>query len=355
MNKIISEKLNSSKKILVTGGAGFIGGALIRKLLRNSKAYIFNIDKMTYASDLTSINKTLKELGDEAIKRYSFHKIDLYDERSTKEIVSQISPDIIMHLAAESHVDRSIKGPKIFLESNVLGTFNLLSAAFDHYSSLNVQKKKNFIFHHISTDEVYGSLGPDGLFNECTPYDPRSPYSSSKASSDFLVKAWFHTYGLPSVISNCSNNYGPWQFPEKLIPVVVKNALSGEKIPVYGNGSNIRDWLFVDDHVEALLTVASHGKIGSSYCIGGNNEKSNIDCVKEICKNLNKIKPTNFKYEKNIAFVKDRLGHDKRYAIDASKIKQELGWSPKISFSEGIRLTVEWYVKNIDWVNSINQ
>ena len=355
METNLSKKFNSSKRVLVTGGAGFIGSAVIRKLLKDTRAKIFNLDKLSYASDSTSIEKTLNALGDEAKTRYSFHKIDLCNEKETKSIVHQISPDIIIHLAAESHVDRSIEGPKIFLQSNIMGTFNILNAALTHYLSLSTQKKDQFIFHHVSTDEVYGSLGPTGLFNEKTSYDPRSPYSASKASSDFLVKAWFHTYDLPSVITNCSNNYGPWQFPEKLIPVVIQNALEGRKIPIYGNGLNVRDWLFVDDHVDALLLVICNGKLGSSYCIGGNNEKSNIDCVKEICKYLDIIKPQNFNYEENISFVKDRLGHDKRYAINASKIRVELGWSHKTSFSEGIKITVNWYVKNMEWFNSIKK
>ena len=355
MNQSIYEKLNGSKKILVTGGAGFIGSAVIRTLLKETSAIIFNVDKLSYASDLTSINETLDDLGENGYKRYSFFKIDLYDEKSIREIVNEISPDIIMHLAAESHVDRSIEGPKIFLQSNIFGTFNLLNASLELYRSLPNKKKETFIFHHISTDEVYGSLGPKGFFDESTSYNPRSPYSASKASSDFLVNAWFHTYNLPVVITNCSNNYGPWQFPEKLIPVIICNALKGKKIPIYGNGLNIRDWLYVDDHVDALLHVICKGKIGSSYCIGGNNEKSNIDCAEEICFYLDKLKPKKFQYKKQIAFVKDRQGHDKRYAINASKIKTELGWEPKTNFSEGIRNTVCWYLENTNWLKIMNE
>ena len=353
MNNLIIEKLNSSKKILVTGGAGFIGGSLIRKLLTETTASVFNIDKLTYASDQTSINITLKALGDSASNRYTFFKVDLFDEKSIKEVVNKISPDIVMHLAAESHVDRSIQGPKVFIESNILGTFNLLNASLDLYRSLPNKRKETFIFHHISTDEVYGSLGSEGFFDESTPYDPRSPYSASKASSDFLVNAWFHTYNLPVLVTNCSNNYGPWQFPEKLIPVIIYNALKGEKIPIYGNGLNVRDWLYVDDHVDALLNVICKGKLGSSYCIGGNNEKSNIDCAKEICSYLDKFKPKDFKYKNQISFVDDRQGHDKRYAINASKIKTELGWEPKTNFSDGIRKTVSWYIKNLDWLTKM--
>ncbi len=355
MDQSISAKLNRSKKILVTGGAGFIGSAVIRKLLKETSAKIFNLDKLTYASDLTSINKLLENLGDSARERYSFFKVDLFDEKSTIEVVNEISPDIIMHLAAESHVDRSIEGPKVFLQSNILGTFNLLNASLGLYRSLPNQKKENFIFHHISTDEVYGSLGPEGFFNENTSYDPRSPYSASKASSDFLVNAWFHTYNLPVVITNCSNNYGPWQFPEKLIPITIDNALKVENIPIYGDGLNIRDWLYVDDHVDALFQVVCKGKLGSSYCIGGNNEKSNIDCANEICLNLDKLRPKEFPYKKQITFVKDRLGHDRRYAIDASKIRMELGWEPKTNFSEGINKTVTWYLKNIDWIKKMKK
>ncbi len=349
----LSRKFGSNKKVLITGGAGFIGSAVIRKLLKDTEAKIINIDKLTYASDLTSIEKTLNALGNESKKRYSFHKIDLCDADATNKIVRQISPDIIIHLAAESHVDRSIEGPKVFLQSNIIGTFNILNAALSNYLLLSQQKKEEFIFHHVSTDEVFGSLEEDGFFNEKTAYSPRSPYSATKASSDFLVNAWFHTYGLPILITNCSNNYGPWQFPEKLIPVVINKALNNLEIPIYGDGLNIRDWLYVDDHVEALIYVICKGKIGESYCIGGNNEKTNIECVKEICSNLDRINPKSKKYENNITFIKDRLGHDKRYAIDASKIKLELGWEPKTKFSEGINLTVEWYFNNLDWVTSI--
>ena len=355
MDQSIFEKLNGSKKILVTGGAGFIGSAVIRKLLKETSAKIFNLDKLTYASDLTSINKLLEDLGDSARERYSFFKVDLFDEKSTIDVVNEISPDIIMHLAAESHVDRSIEGPKVFLQSNILGTFNLLNASLGLYRSLPNQKKENFIFHHISTDEVYGSLGPEGFFSEKSPYDPRSPYSASKASSDFLVNAWFHTYNLPIVITNCSNNYGPWQFPEKLIPVTIDNAVRGNNIPIYGDGLNIRDWLYVDDHVDALFQVMCRGKLGSSYCIGGNNEKTNIDCAKEICLTLDKLKPKEFPYKKQISFVKDRLGHDRRYAINASKIREELGWEPQTNFSEGINKTVNWYLKNTDWVKKMKK
>ena len=343
------EKLNK-KKILVTGGAGFIGGAVIRKLLKETSSLVFNIDKLSYASDLTSIEQTLRDLGDNSVERYSFYKLDLINEKEINKIIQNISPDIIMHLAAESHVDRSINGPMVFMQSNVMGTFNLLNAAFNYYSELTPAQKKEFIFHHISTDEVFGSLEEEGFFNENTPYDPRSPYAASKASSDLIVKAWNYTYDFPVIITNCSNNYGPWQFPEKLIPLVISNALEDKEIPIYGNGSNIRDWIYISDHVDALLSVITRGKIGESYCIGANNEKSNIKCVKEICSNLDILKPKKNSYVKQINFVKDRLGHDKRYSINPNKIKNEIGWEPKISFSDGIKTTVKWYVENMDWV-----
>tara|TARA_B100000212_G_scaffold342342_1_gene328959 strand:+ start:1717 stop:2778 length:1062 start_codon:yes stop_codon:yes gene_type:complete len=340
----------NKKKILVTGGAGFIGSAVIRKLLRETSSFIFNIDKLTYASDLTSIERTLRDLGGNSAQRYSFYKLDLLNEKEINQLLQNISPDIIMHLAAESHVDRSIDGPKIFMQSNIMGTFNLLNAALKYYYELSSYKKKDFLFHHISTDEVFGTLGEEGFFDEYTPYNPRSPYSASKASSDLIVNAWHHTYDLPIIISNCSNNYGPWQFPEKLIPVVISNALEGKDIPIYGDGSNVRDWIFIDDHVDALLSIITKGRIGHSYCIGANNEKSNINCVKEICANLDILKPKKISYAKQINFVKDRLGHDKRYAINSSKIQTEIGWKPKFCFSEGIKITVKWYLDNMDWV-----
>ena len=339
-------------RILVTGGAGFIGKALIIKLLSNPQNEIYNLDKLTYASDLVEIDNFIKFKN---LKNYKFLKVDLSNKSQTSEAIKIANPDLIIHLAAESHVDRSITNPFIFIKSNIVGTYNLLEAALIHFQELKAKRKEIFKFHHISTDEVFGTLGDNGKFSEISQYDPRSPYSASKASSDHLVRAWFHTYNLPVLITNCSNNYGPWQFPEKLIPVIIYNALKGEKIPIYGNGLNIRDWLYVDDHVDALLQVICKGKIGSSYCIGGNNEKSNIDCAEEICFYLDKFKPKKSQYKKQISFVKDRQGHDKRYAINASKIKTELGWEPKTNFSDGIRNTVYWYLENTDWLKIMNE
>ena len=343
--------LMSKKKILVTGGAGFIGGALIRTLLLRSNNYIFNLDKMGYASDSTQIDRLFLEapyLKD----RYSFYKVDLSNHTLLSEFISQIDPDIIFNLAAESHVDRSILDPRIFLNSNIVGTFNLLESARKHWEKLSEKRKDSFRFHHISTDEVFGALGKNGTFSEVTPYSPRSPYSASKASSDHLVNAWHHTYGLPVLITNCSNNFGPWQFPEKLIPVAIAKALDSEPIPMYGNGSNIRDWLFVQDHIEALILVVSNGKIGSSYCIGGYGQKSNYEVLELICKQLDIIRPLKFSHKELITSVKDRPGHDFRYAIDSTLISNELGWAPKFSFEEALSTTVDWYVKNICWLKS---
>ncbi len=337
----------------MTGGAGFIGGCLVRRLLQFTTAKIFNLDKCSYASDLSSIDKLLTDLGDDFRNRNSLLKVDLADFNATELAVKTADPDIIFHLAAESHVDRSIDSPRAFLESNIVGTFNLLEATRKHWEALPTDRKRNFRFHHISTDEVFGSLGNVGSFSETTSYDPRSPYSASKASSDHLVKSWNHTYDLPVVLTNCSNNFGPWQFPEKLIPLVILKAISGDSIPLYGDGSNIRDWLFVEDHIDALLLAATQGEIGRTYCIGGFGERSNKQVVDMICTFLDKKIPQNHSYSDLIVNVADRPGHDKRYSIDSSRITKELGWFPKIDFSIGLERTVDWYISNIDWCKQI--
>ncbi len=297
---------------------------------------------MGYSSDLNSIGKVEKN-------KYKHFQINLKDKHSTNNAIKQADPDIVIHLAAESHVDRSIDSPKIFVDSNIYGTFNLLEASLNHWQKLSKSRKENFRFHHISTDEVFGSLGKNGIFTEKSPYQPRSPYSATKAASDHLVNSWHHTYGLPTLITNCSNNYGPYQFPEKLIPIVILKALEEKHIPIYGNGENIRDWLYVNDHIEGILLTASKGKVGESYCIGGNNEITNKQLVLKICSILDKIKPIKRSYSSFIKYIEDRPGHDKRYAIDASKIKNELGWKPKWSLDEGIKETVNWYLNNLDW------
>lgn len=334
--------------ILVTGGAGFIGSAVIRNIINNTSDSVINIDKLTYAGNLES----LKEV--DSNERYFFEQVDICDSPKLERIFSEYKPEIIMHLAAESHVDRSIDGPCDFIETNIVGTYTLLEVSRKYWLGLSEEKKVKFRFHHISTDEVYGDLeGPNDLFREDNPYAPSSPYSASKASSDHLVRAWFRTYGLPSLITNCSNNYGPYHFPEKLIPLMILNALDGKPLPVYGDGLQIRDWLYVDDHARALYLVATKGKIGQTYNIGGHNEKTNIDVVKAICEILERLvpeKPLGVKrYEDLISFVKDRPGHDVRYAIDASKIERELGWKPEESFESGILKTVYWYLDNKNW------
>ena len=339
-------------RYLITGGAGFIGGALVRKLIINKKNIIFNLDKLGYASDLESIDNLIKKQN---FGNYTFLNVDLVDKENLYDAIEQANPDVIMHLAAESHVDRSIDEPHHFLESNIVGTFNLLQVAKVYWSNLESERKNNFKFHHISTDEVYGSLGEKGSFNEFTSYDPRSPYSASKASSDHLVRAWFHTYNFPVLITNCSNNFGPWQFPEKLIPLVISKALDGKKIPIYGDGLNIRDWLYVEDHVEALLLVIQKGKIGESYCIGGYGERTNKYIVELICSILDKRKPANSPYSNLIEYVKDRPGHDKRYSIDSSKINRELGWESNFKLDESIEKTVNWYLDNYHWVKKIQE
>ncbi|MBD74989.1 MAG: dTDP-glucose 4,6-dehydratase [Rickettsiales bacterium] len=332
------------KKILVTGGAGFIGGALIRNLLNNTNSYIFNLDKFGYASDLTGIKKMR-----DSSKRHKAIKLDLIDINAVKDFINFAKPDLIVHLAAESHVDRSINDPSYFINSNIIGTFNLIESARIYWESLNSAKKEFFRFHHVSTDEVFGTLDKDQYFDESSGYSPRSPYSASKASSDHIVKSWYHTYGFPVVITNCSNNYGPYQFPEKLIPLTILKAIKGENIPIYGNGSNQRDWLYVDDHVNAIINAFNNSKIGKTYCIGGNQVKTNLEVVKKICSILNKFSPKSSLYENQICFVKDRPGHDMRYAIDSSKIKKELNWSPTFTFDEGLNQTVSWYLENLMW------
>lgn len=336
--------------ILITGGAGFIGSALIRYLIKNTDHQILNIDKLTYAGNLESLVEV------ESNPNYAFQKIDICDAAAIEQSFSEFQPDLIMHLAAESHVDRSIDGPAEFINTNIVGTYTLLEASRKYWQSLSQHKKSRFKFHHISTDEVYGDLeGTTDLFTESTPYAPSSPYSASKASSDHLVRAWYRTYGLPIVITNCSNNYGPYHFPEKLIPLVILNALDGKALPIYGKGNQIRDWLYVEDHAKALYKVVMEGTIGETYNIGGHNEKQNIEVVKTICHILDVLKPqsNNQPYEELITFVEDRPGHDLRYAIDASKIKNDLGWTPEESFESGIRKTVEWYLNNLDWCRRV--
>ncbi|TOO42822.1 dTDP-glucose 4,6-dehydratase [Vibrio parahaemolyticus] len=335
-------------KILVTGGAGFIGSAVVRHIIRDTKDSVVNLDKLTYAGNLES----LVDVADS--DRYYFEQVDICDRTELDRVFSEHQPDMVMHLAAESHVDRSIDGPAAFIETNVMGTYHLLEAARQYWSSLEEANKSAFRFHHISTDEVYGDLeGTDDLFTETTSYAPSSPYSASKASSDHLVRAWQRTYGLPTLVTNCSNNYGPYHFPEKLIPLMILNALDGKPLPVYGDGMQIRDWLFVEDHARALYKVVNEGEVGETYNIGGHNEKANIEVVKTICALLEELRPDKpagvESYESLITYVKDRPGHDVRYAIDATKIAQELNWTPEETFESGIRKTVEWYLNNPQW------
>jgi dTDP-glucose 4,6-dehydratase len=352
--------LGERTRVLVTGGAGFIGSAVVRRLLKESDVQVFNLDKMGYASDLTSIEEVLSELGERANDgagacRHQLLKVDLGDAQATAAAVRQANPDLVMHLAAESHVDRSISGPAAFLESNVIGTFNLLQAVRNHWESLEGERRQQFRLHHISTDEVFGSLGETGRFSEITPYDPRSPYSASKAASDHLVRAWHHTYGLPVVITNCSNNYGPWQFPEKLIPVVILKAAAEEPIPLYGDGLNVRDWLYVEDHVDALLLAACQGIVGRSYCVGGHGERDNRYVVESICQVLDELRPRATPHSQLITAVTDRPGHDRRYAIDPSLITKELGWQPRHSFEKALAFTVGWYLNQQPWCNKVSQ
>ena len=337
-------------KILLTGGAGFIGSAVVRHIIQTTNDIVLNIDKLTYAGNLES----LKEVDQNP--RYQFQQVDICDSLKLEQAFEQFQPDAVMHLAAESHVDRSIDGPAAFIQTNIVGTYTLLEVARKYWQSLNNTKKDAFRFHHISTDEVYGDLErTTELFTETTSYAPSSPYSASKASSDHLVRAWQRTYGLPTIVTNCSNNYGPYHFPEKLIPLVILNALDGKALPIYGKGDQIRDWLFVEDHARALYQVVTQGAVGETYNIGGHNEKQNIEVVKSICKILDELKPqANAQpYENLITFVKDRPGHDLRYAIDAAKIERELGWKPQETFETGIRKTVEWYLNNLDWCRRV--
>ena len=337
-------------KILITGGAGFIGSAVIRHIIHNTDDEVLNIDKLTYAGNLESLRDI------DQSDRYNFQQIDICDKEALEQAFDSFKPNLVMHLAAESHVDRSIDGPAEFINTNIVGTYHLLEVARQYWQTLDDLDKQQFKFHHISTDEVYGDLeGTTDLFTETTPYAPSSPYSASKASSDHLVRAWHRTYGFPILVTNCSNNYGPYHFPEKLIPLVILNALDGKALPVYGKGNQIRDWLYVEDHARALYKVVTEGKIGETYNIGGHNEKQNIEVVKTICHILDELKPqaNDQPYESLITFVKDRPGHDLRYAIDASKIANELNWTPTETFDSGIRKTVEWYLNNMEWCSRV--
>jgi len=339
-----------SKTVLLTGGAGFIGSALVRYLIEDTDTTVVNVDKLTYAGSLHSLG------GADSSDRHHFHQEDITDAQAMRRLVEQYQPDYIMHLAAESHVDRSIDGPGEFIQTNIVGTYNLLEVAREYWMGLDDAKKAAFRFHHISTDEVYGSLGETGLFTETTRYKPNSPYSASKASSDHLVRAWNKTYKLPVVISDCSNNYGPFQFPEKLIPLVIQKALGGEPLPIYGKGDNIRDWLYVVDHVKALWRIVTEGVVGEVYNVGGHNEKTNIEVVNTICAILDDIRPREDKagYAEQITYVADRPGHDRRYAIDAEKISNDLGWTPEETFESGIRKTIEWYLANDEWIAKVS-
>lgn len=335
-------------KILVTGGAGFIGSAVVRHIIQNTADSVINLDKLTYAGNLES----LSEVSDN--ERYSFEQVDICDKAALERVFAKHQPDLVMHLAAESHVDRSIDGPAAFIETNIMGTYNLLEVSRAYWNQLDEARKTAFRFHHISTDEVYGDLeGTTDLFTETTSYKPSSPYSASKASSDHLVRAWLRTYGFPTIVTNCSNNYGPYHFPEKLIPLMILNALDGKPLPVYGDGMQIRDWLYVEDHARALYTVVTQGEVGETYNIGGHNEKANIEVVKTLCALLEELVPEKpagvASYESLITYVADRPGHDVRYAIDASKIERELGWTPEETFETGLRKTVEWYLNNKTW------
>ena len=337
-------------KIIVTGGAGFIGSAVIRHIISNTDDEVLNLDKLTYAGNLES----LRDIDQSA--RYNFQQIDICDKEALEQAFNSFKPNLVMHLAAESHVDRSIDGPAEFINTNIVGTYHLLEVARQYWQMLDDLDKQQFKFHHISTDEVYGDLeGTTDLFTENTPYAPSSPYSASKASSDHLVRAWHRTYGFPIVVTNCSNNYGPYHFPEKLIPLVILNALDGKALPIYGKGNQIRDWLYVEDHARALYKVVTEGKVSDTYNIGGHNEKQNIEVVKTICNILDELKPqeNGQPYESLITFVKDRPGHDLRYAIDASKIANELNWTPTETFDSGIRKTVEWYLNNMAWCRRV--
>ncbi|UHJ60431.1 dTDP-glucose 4,6-dehydratase [Vibrio furnissii] len=343
-------------KILVTGGAGFIGSAVIRHIIKNTQDSVINVDKLTYAGNLESL------VSVDQNERYAFEQVDICDRAQLDRVFKQHQPDAVMHLAAESHVDRSITGPSNFIQTNIVGTYTLLEATRSYWNGLSDEAKNAFRFHHISTDEVYGDLPhPDEvqsseeltLFTESTPYAPSSPYSASKASSDHLVRAWLRTYGFPTIVTNCSNNYGPYHFPEKLIPLVILNALEGKSLPVYGKGDQIRDWLYVEDHARALYKVVTEGVIGETYNIGGHNEKQNLEVVQTICAILDKLMPKGAPYAEQITYVIDRPGHDRRYAIDASKLEGELGWKPLETFETGLRKTVEWYLANQEWCQHV--
>lgn len=336
------------KKIIITGGAGFIGSAVVRELINITNYQVLNIDKLTYAGHLESLDSVSSS------DRYKFEKADICDAPTIRRIIADFQPNYLMHLAAESHVDRSIDGSADFIRTNIVGTHTLLEEAKTYWKGLDKAKASEFRFLHVSTDEVYGSLGNNGFFTEETPYDPRSPYSSSKASSDHLVRAWYHTYGLPTLITNCSNNYGPFQFPEKLVPVVILKAIQGKDIPVYGKGDNVRDWLYVDDHARALIKTIETGQPGETYNIGGHNEKQNIEVVRTICQILDELVPKNSgNYADQISYVTDRPGHDFRYAIDASKIDKKLGWTPVETFETGMKKTIEWYLSNGEWIQAV--
>jgi dTDP-glucose 4,6-dehydratase len=335
-------------KILITGGAGFIGSAVVRRAIADGHQVV-NLDKLTYSANLENVASVAGSPD------YAFEQADICDEAAVRSIFARHKPDAVMHLAAESHNDRAIEGPLDFVRTNVMGTAVLLEAARAHWNALPEGKRASFRFHHVSTDEVFGALGEDGEFTEETPYDPNSPYSSSKAGADHLARAWARTYGLPVVLTNCSNNYGPFQFPEKLIPTVITRALEGKSIPVYGDGRQVRDWLHVDDHAEALLLVLQKGRLGETYCIGGDGTKRNIEVIRMLCEHLDRMAPANTPHADKIAFVTDRPGHDFRYAIDASKLQAELGWKPRMPLLEGLEDTVRWYVDNRDWVEGIRQ
>lgn len=339
-----------SKTVLVTGGAGFIGSALVRYLIGSTDVTVVNLDKLTYAGSRLSIGDA------DSDPRHHFHQADICDFNAVRALVQEYQPDYIMHLAAESHVDRSIDGPGEFIQTNLVGTYHMLQAALEYWQNLPEKRQAAFRFHHISTDEVYGSLGDTGLFTETTRYKPNSPYSASKAGSDHLVRAWNKTFHLPVITSNCSNNYGPYQFPEKLVPLIVQKALAGESLPIYGKGDNVRDWLYVDDHVKALWKIVTEGDIGQSYNVGGHNEKTNIEVVETMCGILDELRPREDgkRYADQITFVADRPGHDRRYAIDASKIDQLLGWTPDETFDTGFRRTIEWYLDNAEWVAKVS-
>ena len=337
------------RKILVTGGAGFIGSALVRHLIAATPHHVRNLDALTYAGNLSSVAGVAQD------PRYTFAQVDICDTDAVAAQIAEFRPDVVMHLAAESHVDRSIDGPAAFIQTNIVGTMSMLGAALDYWRTLEGEAKANFRFHHISTDEVFGALGDTGYFTEETAYDPRSPYSASKAGSDHLVSAWHHTFGLPTVLTNCSNNYGPYHFPEKLIPLMIIKCLAGEPLPVYGTGSNVRDWLFVEDHVTALVAVAERGTPGESYMVGGNSERTNLQVVHTICDTLDRLRPRadGESYRSQITYVADRPGHDFRYAIDASKLKATLGWTPAQTFEGGMEKTIAWFLENESWWRDI--